>query len=232
MFTFLGRFSPFAVFRKVNTKFTFLLVFLALQGIVSSMAGNAVIFQKILYFYTYLVFLAAVSAIIENKVRLYFFAGLFALSLACSMLFFSSGQIILLAVSECSDSIMLLMTSLGILGYMLRQKRVTGDLVSGSICIYLLMGLLWTNIYALCVMADHGAVSGLSEVSNIFIIKKDLNYFSFMTMLTVGYGDIVPVSDLVKAFAVLQGIFGQMYIAVFVASVIGMFLSQEVRNSD
>lgn len=226
----LGSFNPFSWFRRVKSKFTLLLLFLAFQGIVASLAGDELIFQKILYFYSYLVLLAAVSAIVENRIRLYLFVGLFALSLGCTIAYFQNQYLAALAVSEAADLVMLGMTAFGILQFMLRQKRVTRDLIAGAICIYLLMGAVWANAYALCLLADPAAVSGLSGAGNIFLIKKELSYFSFITMLTIGYGDMAPVSDLAKSFAVLQGVFGQMYIAVFVASVIGMFLSQEQKE--
>lgn len=230
MLSGLKRINPFSLFKRENSRFTLLLVFLALQGIVSSLAGNSLVVQKIVYFYTYLVFLSAISAIVEHKIRLYIFAGLFVFSLICSLLFFRTDFMFLLAASEIADMIMLFMTAMGIMRFMFRQKIVTGDLIAGAICIYMLIGLIWTNIYTLCVMADHHAVSGLTGISNVFTIKKNLTYFSFITMLTIGYGDMHPVSDLAKSFTVLQGVFGQMYIAVFVASVIGIFLSQDGKS--
>jgi hypothetical protein len=98
------------------------------------------------------------------------------------------------------------------------EKAVTGDTIQGGISIYVLAGLLWQIIYhSLWVINPHSfnAVGKGTAPPNFF-------YFSFTTMTTLGYGDILPVSYVAKTAAMLQAMVGQIYLAVFVARLVGL----------
>jgi voltage-gated potassium channel Kch len=57
-------------------------------------------------------------------------------------------------------------------------------------------------------------------------------YFSFVTLATLGYGDIVPASDLTRRLAVVEAVIGQLYLAVLVARLVGLYTAGEGRRSD
>ncbi|WP_320172953.1 ion channel [Maridesulfovibrio sp.] len=226
------KYSPFMFrlyhfFKNSPSKFTVLLGFLVGQIFISPIAGNSLFLQQVLYFYTYLVLLSAVSAIVVNKKQLYFYFGLYGISLVSSILFFRTRSMLWLAGSEAVDMLMLLIAIWGIQNFMWRQKRVTRDLISGAICIYMLAGLAWSDAYSLCEIFRTGSFSGIELRDNVFAIRGALTYFSYVTMLTVGYGDILPVSFMARSLTILQGLFGQMYLAVFIAGILGAFLSQQ-----
>ncbi|NDV25298.1 potassium channel family protein [Desulfovibrio sp. JC010] len=226
------RYSPFMfrlyhIFKYSPSKFTVLLGFLVVQIFISPIAGDSLFLQQVLYFYTYLVLLSAVSAIMVNRVKLYAYFVLYGISLVSSIMFFRTRAMGWLAGSECADMLMLLIAIWGIQRFMWRQKRVTRDLISGAICIYMLAGLVWSDAYSLCEIFKDGSFSGIDLSDNVFAIRGALTYFSYVTMLTVGYGDILPVSFMARSLAILQGLFGQMYLAVFIAGILGAFLSQK-----
>lgn len=214
------------IFRYSPAKFTVLLLVLLLQIFLTPIAGKMIFLQQILYFYTYLVLLSAVTAIVEDKVKLAFFITFYITSFASSVMFFKLKYLYWLAISEASDMMMIAITIWGILIFMSRQKKVTSDLISGAICVYMLCGLLWANGYSLCMLNDSSAISGIDLSSSIFTIRNLLVYFSYVTMMTIGYGDMLPVTAMARSLVMLQGLFGQMYLAVFVAGIIGMFLAQ------
>ncbi|SMF02600.1 potassium channel family protein [Desulfovibrio gilichinskyi] len=218
------------LFRYSPSKFTVLLGFLISQIFLTPIAGKSIFLQQILYFYTYLVLLSAVAAIVENKVKLSIFIAFYIASFISSVLFFKMHSIHWLAISEASDMMMIAITVWGILIFMRRQKKVTSDLISGAICVYMLCGLLWANGYSLCMIYDRSAISGISLSESIFAVRNLMVYFSYITMMTIGYGDMLPVTSMARSLVMLQGLFGQMYLAVFVAGVIGMFLAQ--RDED
>jgi hypothetical protein len=67
------------------------------------------------------------------------------------------------------------------------------------------------------------------------IAKLDFNsfsYFSFVTMTTLGYGDISPVSPAAKSMAITQAITGQVYLAVLVARLVGINIAQQMKKKD
>ena len=230
------KYSPFMFrlyhfFKNSPTKFTVLLGFLVGQIFISPIAGHSLFLQQVLYFYTYLVLLSAVSAIVVNKKQLYFYFGLYGISLVSSILFFKTRSMLWLAGSEAADMLMLMIAIWGIQNFMWRQKRVTRDLISGAICIYMLAGLVWSDAYSLCEIFRNGSFSGIDLGDNVFAIRGALTYFSYVTMLTVGYGDILPVSFMARSLTILQGLFGQMYLAVFIAGILGAFLSQQTLGT-
>ena len=61
-------------------------------------------------------------------------------------------------------------------------------------------------------------------------LSDTMMYFSLVCMTTIGYGDIVPVSDVARPLAVIEGVFGQLYLAVMIARLVGLHIASE-RNS-
>jgi len=110
-----------------------------------------------------------------------------------------------------------------------RAKRVTTNTIYGSICIYLLMGLTWAFIYTFLELTYPGSfTSTLPE----FDVNRDLRegitlrlvYYSYVTLTTLGYGDITPVTPPAQLISTLEAITGQLYLAILVARLIGMHL--------
>ena len=110
------------------------------------------------------------------------------------------------------------------------QKIITMEVIFGALVVYLLMGLMWTYGYTLL---DHLVSDSFSHPGTI--INLDFNsfsYFSFVTMTTLGYGDISPVSQAAKAMAITQAITGQVYLAVLVARLVGINIAQQMKEKD
>ena len=109
------------------------------------------------------------------------------------------------------------------------QTAITGDDVWGALCGYLLAAALWANVYAAIyvLVPDSFAISpGLQELTEGKRQTALFNYFSVVTLTTMGYGDITPTRPPATAIAMLEAIFGQFYIAVVVAQLVGVRLSQ------
>lgn len=220
-------FRLYRVFKYSPSKFTVLLGFLVVQIFISPIAGDSLFLQQIMYFYTYLVLLSAVAAIVGSRTKLFAYFGLYGISLVSSIMFFRTRSLGWLGGSEAADMLMLCIAIWGIQRFMARQATVTRDLIAGAICIYLLAGLAWADAYSLCEIYRQGSFAGIDINSSVFAIRGALTYFSYVTMLTVGYGDVLPVSLMARSLAILQGLFGQMYLAVFIAGILGKFLSQK-----
>lgn len=111
---------------------------------------------------------------------------------------------------------------------LLRQKEVTAETISMSISVYLLLGLTWAVLYILIFYLQPGSFSfanpppkGADE--RIFPV---LVYFSLVTISTVGFGDISPLSLQARYAAVAEAITGQFYLAILVARLVGLYMSR------
>jgi hypothetical protein len=109
--------------------------------------------------------------------------------------------------------------------------RVTPDRVAGAISVYLLLGLLWSALYGIIAAVDPGSFRGmeafhLSEPG----AQPDFIYFSFVTLTTLGYGDIAPVSSVAKTLAWIEAVFGQLYLAVTIARLVSLEVTQSARS--
>jgi len=116
--------------------------------------------------------------------------------------------------------------SLGIaLRYVLFDRRMDLNRLIGGICVYLLLGVAIgiLNMFIYRFIPD--SFSGLPD-STSGSIGMNLLYYSFVTMTTLGYGDITPDGSLARVLAYLAAIAGQFYIAILVGTLVGMYLSQ------
>jgi hypothetical protein len=109
-----------------------------------------------------------------------------------------------------------------------RQVLFTGSITSndivGAICIYMLLGLIWAVIYLLLAQTTPGAFNGLPQASWLDNFSAAV-YFSFVTITTLGYGDISPALPVARFFVIMEAIIGVFYMAILVASLIGVRMS-------
>ena len=114
-----------------------------------------------------------------------------------------------------------------ILSHVNRQREVTRDVVMGAVCAYFLIGIVWAHVYYLLEGASPGA---FSLPRNLTGDPVHFIYYSFITLTTVGYGDILPVSNPARSLAVLEAMVGQMYLAVTMARLVAVHISQTRRQ--
>jgi len=115
------------------------------------------------------------------------------------------------------------MAALLILQDILLRQRITADTIRGGICVYFLIGFVWALFYGIASSFDGGAFSqSLIEDSTY---ERPI-YFSFVTLTTLGYGDIVPVSPLAEMLVTLEAIVGQLYPSILIAILVSSYVSQ------
>jgi len=103
------------------------------------------------------------------------------------------------------------------------SRRVDAKLVLESIIGYLLIGVIFTLVNVLIVLFNVHAI-GFSD-ENVHV--GEIIYYSFVTVTTIGYGDISPVSQLARSAAVLFGLIGQLYLTIIIAFIIGKYLNSK-----
>lgn len=105
-------------------------------------------------------------------------------------------------------------------------KRVTGDTIKGGICVFLILGFFWAGIYNIINTFDPNAFRGLTYPKT----QVELVYFSFITLTTLGYGDIAPVSAFARMFSSLEAIAGVMYPSIFIARLVSLYSNERDRS--
>ena len=116
-----------------------------------------------------------------------------------------------------------------ILNYLFREKKVAPDVIYGAICVYLLIGLVWATGYSFLEIYDPGAF----ELGKIPVADPSrFVYYSYVTMTTLGYGDITPLSSPAQFLSVLEAITGQLYLAVIIARLMGLHISHSLSVPD
>lgn len=119
----------------------------------------------------------------------------------------------------------------GILRDIHREKGITTDSVYGAFCGYFMVGLAFGHLFEVIELLHPNSLrgEGLSSATTDARMHILLTYFSFITLTTVGYGDITPNSDTVRGLVMLEAIVGQFYIAVLIADLIGKRVGQAMR---
>ena len=118
--------------------------------------------------------------------------------------------------------VLLIVTPFVILGYIASQSLITTEIVLGAVCVYLLLGFSFAFIYlGLAVVSPTPFFEGQSPAT----INNTL-FFSYTTLTTVGYGNLVPARSLGQAMAMLEALFGQIYLVLIVARLVSLWGQQ------
>ena len=127
-----------------------------------------------------------------------------------------------------------LLSTLGmmVIWQIFREGPITRQRVQGSVVIHLLLGLIWAEAYTLAAHLDSDSFAGnLSGAGNA--LSARLTYFSFVTLTTVGYGDILPTSLVTRNLANIEGLIGQLYPAILIARLVSMEIAaRETKNTE
>ena len=115
-----------------------------------------------------------------------------------------------------------------IMHYVLDDSSVTGDKICGAISAYMLMGVAWSFVYALFYQIDPGSFRIPEQLLSTEPVSSTWTlYFSFTTLTTLGYGDIVPQTSGVQSYAIMEAACGQIFLAVIIARLIALHITHK-----
>jgi hypothetical protein len=150
-------------------------------------------------------------------------------------------RVVSISFTAKESEVATLVLSLIFLGYVawvimkavVRPGFVTTDKIYGAMCVYLLLGGLWAHAYCILEIVEPGSFSfpeqtsprSLVEQSDYRELENDLGFYSYVTLTTLGYGDITPVSHRARQLSWMQALFGQLFIAVTIARLVGTHVS-------
>ncbi|MEL6110229.1 MAG: potassium channel family protein [Planctomycetota bacterium] len=107
---------------------------------------------------------------------------------------------------------------------MAKKTSIDSDMLLGAVCTYLLVGLFFASIYA-CIFEFDPA--SFTAIENSEEPMYELIYFSFITLTTVGFGDVVPSGNSTRMLAAYEGVLGQVFVAVVVGVLVGNFVASK-----
>ena len=113
-------------------------------------------------------------------------------------------------------------------GFILRAPRITMEVLCTAVANYLMLGLLWAFGYTLVAGVNPDAFVVTYGVTSVGHLMRGVNsfYFSFATLCTIGYGDIVPVSGVARMLAILEAVVGMFYMTMLIARLVALYSSE------
>jgi Ion channel len=117
--------------------------------------------------------------------------------------------------------------------FILRAPRVNSEVLCAGVAVYLLLGIIWMFAYILVAQLDPGDLAHLGAFAyNVgprpehSLGSFDAFYFSFITLSTVGYGDITPMTHIARTLAMTEAMTGTLYMAVLISRLVALYTSQ------
>jgi hypothetical protein len=126
----------------------------------------------------------------------------------------------MLLAEACVALPALLLLEVTVLVQVFSRGIINGHRIRGAVAVYLLVGLSWAWIYRLSLLLAPGAIVVANSPDQNLLAGTHLVYFSFTTLTTVGYGDIVPVHAIVRSLANLEALIGQLYPVILIGRLI------------
>lgn len=115
-------------------------------------------------------------------------------------------------------------------------KTISADSICGAVSGYLFLGLAWGRLFHLLERLSPGSFAGHMKMIQVSEGLQPgqlmLAYFSFITLTSVGYGDITPASNAAKSLSVVEAISGQFYMAAIVGSLVSVLVSEKIRTRE
>ena len=132
-------------------------------------------------------------------------------------------------IGNSIGAVFLFAVTVAVIKRVLSPGRVTADRILAAFCGYLFMGMLWANFYSIIWHLDDGAFLFPEDER---VVHTDFVYYSFVTLTTLGYGEISPVHPLARSLSYVEAMTGQLYVAVVIARLVALEIMDSQRNAD
>ena len=121
-----------------------------------------------------------------------------------------------------------------VLRFLVRVEQVDAETICAALCVFLLLGVLWSELYAMAERLQPNSFSVNSGTSAEVFQTNSFGslYFSYVTLTTLGYGDISPIRELARLLTVSEALVGQIYLVVLVARLVGINVSQSLERKN
>jgi len=119
--------------------------------------------------------------------------------------------------------------------HVFRARVVDTKLICAALCLYLFMGTFWGYVYEIMYTVVPDSFSGnifSANATTMLSLRQQFQYFSFVTLTTLGYGDMVPKNPGAASLCATEAIIGQFFLAVLVARLVGIQVSQQFSQNN
>jgi len=219
------------IFGRYGSLLVGLLLLMVLQPAVDTTVGRYLLealFITVLF--------AGLRAIGVNRRLLAFEVVLLVCSLALNAAGLLTVYHDLFFLGIAGRTLFMVLVALAILMDLFRSSKVSGDSLAGAVCVYLLTAIISAYGFLLIEYMVPGSFSfTLGHARMQLWISQEFYpffYFSLVTMTTVGYGDMAPVTTAAQTFATLEALAGQIYLTILVARLVGMYLVDQQRKEE
>jgi voltage-gated potassium channel Kch len=111
-----------------------------------------------------------------------------------------------------------------LLAFILRAKRVDANVLCAGVSVYLILGLLWAQAYAMVAQVNPNAFAFSVHPGRVATMSGFTSiYFSFTTLATLGYGDITPATDVARMLAMLEAMTGTLFVGIMIARLVCLY---------
>jgi voltage-gated potassium channel len=131
------------------------------------------------------------------------------------------------AIGRVSGILLFIMVITNLLAFIFKSEDVAIEVIYAAMLVYLLMALMWSFAYGLLELINSASFNVTLSPDQGYQMR--FIYYSFVTITTLGYGDITPATDLASSFSILEAVVGQLYLVVVVAWLVGMHASSKSR---
>jgi hypothetical protein len=207
-------------------RFLFLFISMVLMFVFRPFLTERVGIAYLMEIFFFLVFLSAVYAIRQKKSVFIIALLLVLLTEILALLSYLKDIPSLDMLSNILGGLLLAYTVTIIVHHLFTEDKITGDMIMGAICAYFLMGLVWSLGYSTLEFFQPGSFQMPQGTVN----QATFTYYSYVTLTTLGYGEITPISAPARSFAVLEAMMGQIYLAVLIARLVGIHIAQSSRS--
>lgn len=183
-----------------------------------------------------IIFLTSLYLVTDN--RRFFLLGLLILVpiLVINTLFYFDESLSRHLFSSITYILFFSYISIFLSRFLIKSKTVSINVLYAAVCLYFFIAIIWSFIYVTTFHTIENAFAFSDNLLGHTDIAEDtigiFSYFSFVTMTTLGYGDITPIHPISRAWVSAQSVIGQLYLAVVMARLVGLYISDNKLNKD
>lgn len=180
--------------------------------------------EMLVHFFFMLILISGMMTVVGTPIWGRLTLALGSLSLVCRALTYTHADLIPQVVNPIMTAFFSAILIVVIIIQVFREGPINGHRIAGAICVYLLLGMLWGSLYLSIEFVWPEAFSFAQTPASLGVHSRAgrLYYFSFITLTSVGYGDVLPVYSVAQTIAMLEAVVGQLFPAILIARLVSM----------
>lgn len=175
--------------------------------------------KHILFEISYTIMLLSIFSIIDKKIKFLKYFLLFSIFTIWINSIFEYN--IIKYLTYTFSTLILVIVTIVMIRQIIKSKNISAKIIIETICGYLLLGIILFFLNSIILWHSPNAISfpNINSTSNVI-------YYSYVTITTIGYGEIIPVSSAARSLSILFGVISQLYLALIIAFILGKFVNK------